>query len=372
MIVSETYPKAKGDMADFYEIDFLKVETKKSGDAITIRYSVNGVVGIHVVDGGYIDTGTQIVDHIRLHYGGATHVDNVVLTHPDQDHANGLRAVLEQCTVGTLWMNRPWLYVDQLLPRFPSYSSRDALARKLKELYAASAELESIAHMRGIPIREAFQGSQIGPFHIMAPSMSRYLDCVAQSDKTPETLKEAAAQDSTLERILGIAKKVVALIKSVWGDEYFPPGPTSAENEMSVVQYGSLNGREILLTGDAGREALQEVIDYAPYVGVAFPGIDLFQVPHHGGRHNVSTEILDRLLGERLSAPPESTHWNAICSSAAADEDHPRKSVVRAMMHRGGKFAATEGRTICFSKGIAREGWNTVTPTPYPLEQEGD
>lgn len=36
-------------MADYFEIDFLGVETAKSGDAITLRYSVNGNAGVHVV-----------------------------------------------------------------------------------------------------------------------------------------------------------------------------------------------------------------------------------------------------------------------------------------------------------------------------------
>lgn len=38
-------------MADFFEIDFLGVETKKSGDAIAIRYEQEGNRTIHVVDG---------------------------------------------------------------------------------------------------------------------------------------------------------------------------------------------------------------------------------------------------------------------------------------------------------------------------------
>src|SRR5260221_14501556 len=100
-------------MADYFEIDFLGVETAKSGDAITLRYSVNGTEGVHVVDGGYVDTGDQIVEHLRTYYG-TTVIDNVILTHPDQDHANGLRKVLEQCTVRNLWINRPWIYADQL------------------------------------------------------------------------------------------------------------------------------------------------------------------------------------------------------------------------------------------------------------------
>ncbi len=40
-------------MSDYIEIDFLGVETKKSGDAIAMRYEINGSTYIHVVDGGY-------------------------------------------------------------------------------------------------------------------------------------------------------------------------------------------------------------------------------------------------------------------------------------------------------------------------------
>ena len=34
-------------MDDFYEIDFLNVDSKKSGDAICIRYQANGIQRIH-------------------------------------------------------------------------------------------------------------------------------------------------------------------------------------------------------------------------------------------------------------------------------------------------------------------------------------
>ena len=39
-------------MADNFDIDFLGVETAKSGNAIMLRYLVNGIKGVHVVDGG--------------------------------------------------------------------------------------------------------------------------------------------------------------------------------------------------------------------------------------------------------------------------------------------------------------------------------
>lgn len=355
-------------MADYFEIDFLGVETAKSGDAITLRYSVNGVTGVHVVDGGYIDTGDQIIEHIKTYYS-TLEIENVILTHPDRDHANGLRKVLEQCTVRNLWINRPWIYADQLIHRFENYESVAALRSKLRSIYDATAMLEDIAIAKKIPIHAPIQGEKIGPFLVMAPTLERYLDLIVESDRTPESVEESTL-DNAVKGLLEALKAAATYIMSLWGEEYFPPGPTSRENEMSVVQAAILNGKSILLTGDAGREALQEVIDYAPIAGLALPGIDYFQVPHHGGRHNVSTEILDQILGPRLDQKPSQYTWNAVCSSAKADEDHPRKSVVRAMLHRGAHFAATESKTIGFSQGITRPGWYPVPQTDYPDEQE--
>lgn len=354
-------------MADYFEIDFLGVETAKSGDAITLRYSVNGVTGVHVIDGGYIDTGDQIIEHINTYYSTLV-IDNVILTHPDRDHANGLRKVLEQCTVKNLWMNRPWIYADQLIDRFENYESVEALRRKLRSVYDATAMLEDIAFAKGIPIHAPLQGQSIGPFLVMAPKLDRYLDLIVESDKTPEAVEESLL-DNAMKGLIGALKAAATYITSLWGEEYFPPGPTSRENEMSVVQAAILNEKSILLTGDAGREALQEVIDYAPSVGLALPGINYFQVPHHGGRHNVSTEILDQIVGPRLPQKPSQYTWNAVCSSAKADEDHPRKAVIRAILHRGGHFSATEGRNVRIGVGIER-GWTPIPQIDYPEEQE--
>lgn len=355
-------------MTDYFEIDFLGVETAKSGDAITLRYSINGAEGVHVVDGGYLDTGDQIVEHLKVHYG-TTIIDHVILTHPDRDHANGLRKVLEQCIVKNLWINRPWIYANQLIDRFETYESVEALRRKLRSIYDATAVLEDIALQKGIPIYAPFQGENIGPFKVMAPTLERYLDLIVDSQKTPEAVVENALE-SALSSLYRVMKEATAYMKSLWGEEYFPPGPTSRENEMSVVQSAILNQQSIMLTGDAGREALQEAIDYAPFAGLTLPGIHNFQVPHHGGRHNVSTEILDQLLGPRLDSMPEVPTWNAICSSAKADEDHPRKSVIRAILHRGGHWTATESQNICVNSGIRRYGWGPIPQAEYPEDQE--
>lgn len=355
-------------MTDYFEIDFLGVETAKSGDAITLRYSIGGITRIHIVDGGYLGTSDQIIEHLKTYYGAPTFIDAVVLTHSDRDHANGLRKILETYDVGCLYMNRPWLYAEELLARFETYTSASALYRKLREVYAAVVELEDIALRRGIPISDAFQGAAIGSFMVMAPSRTRYLDLIVASQKTPEAAKaEGSARFSLLRNLVEAAKNFIA---AAWGEERFPADGTSSENEMSLVQYLNFGGEPILLTGDAGREALTETIAYAPMVGLNLPGLKMVQVPHHGGRHNVSSEILDALLGPKFDSMPANTLFSAICSSAKEDKDHPRKVVKRAFLHRGAHFSETEGKPVHWSRGISRPGWTSIPQADYPTEME--
>lgn len=357
-------------MTDFYEIDFLDVECKKSGDAIAIRYQLGNETLIHVVDGGFQATGSKVVEHIRKHYDNHSFIDHVVVSHSDQDHAGGLRTVLEECHIGQLWMLRPWLYASEIIHRFSSYTSVEHLARRLKSIYSSVAALEEIAIAKGIPIREPFQGARIGQFIVMAPTKARYLDLIVESEKTPEAIR--ADSEERLSFVEAF-RKVITYIRSKWGEEIFSNQETSAENNMSIVQYAELCGQKILLTADAGRSALLEAADYAPTIGLMLPGIDRFQVPHHGSRRNVSTEVLNRLLGQPLPYQPAKgqERFTAVISSALEDKDHPRKAVVRAIIHRGGKTLATEGtdkRISC--NAPSREGWIPAEPMSYPEEQE--
>lgn len=360
-------------VTDFFEIDFLDVESNKSGDAITVRYQVNDLTYIHVVDGGFQATGDKVVEHINKYYGNPTYIDRVVVTHPDGDHAGGLRTVLEKFTIGELWMLRPWHYADEIIDRFSRFSSVENLKTRLKEIYPNLAALEEIAVEKGIPIYEPFQGAAIGEFNVMAPSRKRYLDLIVESEQTPESVEEAekSAMDSISAILHEAARRLASVIRAAWGEEVFSPNETSAENEMSVVQYANIAGIKILLTGDVGRSGLTEAADFAPQVGLILPGIDRFQVPHHGSRRNVSTEILDRWLGERLPELSSTNRFTALISSALKDEHHPRNAVVRALIHRGAGVFSTEGKSVCsFSNSAPTRGWTNATAYTYPEEQE--
>jgi beta-lactamase superfamily II metal-dependent hydrolase len=359
---------------EFLEIDFLAVESAKSGDAIAIRYNINNFPYIHVVDGGFSEMGPKIESHIAEYYTNQSYIDHVVLTHPDQDHASGLRYVLENMDVRALWMHRPWLYADELINRFRNYTNVDNLAKALRDAYPLIVELEEIAVRKGIPILEVFQGASIGAFRVLSPSKEFFLQKVVESTRTPAPAADdfSAILKKALLEVARMTRAAVSFVTAGWGDEKLSNEPTSAENEMSVVQYANFGGKIFLLTGDAGREALQEVVNFAPYAGLALPGINTFQVPHHGSRRNVSSDLLDSLVGGKLSAPVGSGNelFSAIVSSALEDTHHPKKAVERALHHRGAKVLATEGVSIVTGWKRPDRGWGPLPSRAYPTEQE--
>lgn len=354
---------------EFYEIDFLPVgEGKKSGDAIALRYRVGDKSFIHVVDGGTLDSGQKLSDHISTYYDGATCVDHVVCTHADGDHSSGLCKILETKVVGTLWMNRPWLYVDEIFPLVDDGRiTKSSLKQRLRNSYSYISKLETLALEKGIEIKEAFTGEEVGAFTICSPSRSTYIDLLVETNKTPSmTILEAA-----YEAAAGVIQKAANWLPETWGSETLRENSTtSAENEMSVVQYAVLDGVPIVLTGDAGPRALTEAADFAAgTLGHVAGELKFMQVPHHGSRHNVTPTVLDKWLGK---APDEEVEpaLMAFASVAKEADSYPRRAVVNGFYRRGFRVYSTKGSTICHDRNGPDRGWSSLSPHPFSNKVE--
>src|SRR5262245_9392200 len=133
-----------------FEIDFLPVgEGEKSGDAIALRWG--NLTGprrqqvVMVIDGGTIEAGERLVQHVETHYQTAT-VDRGVNTHRGGDHASGLSVVLEELKVGHLWLHRPWEHSGEIRDLFEDGRlSDDGLSAKMRKALADAWELEKLA-----------------------------------------------------------------------------------------------------------------------------------------------------------------------------------------------------------------------------------
>lgn len=361
-----------------YEIDFLPVGNgERSGDAICMRYGTPGNYKVVVYDGGTKESGQALVKHIRDYYGTNV-VDYVICSHPDADHASGLSVVLEQMEVRELWMHRPWAHSALICQYFRDGRITDSsLAERLKEKMAAAYALEELAIDRGIPLHEPFQGDQIGAFYVLSPTRDWYVhELIADFEKSPQK-KQATSADASgsfWASVVETAKHAASWIGESWGIETLREAvSTSAENESSVVLFGTVGDRGILLTGDAGVQALSAAASYAETRGVSIPAhIRFAQVPHHGSRNNVSPSVLDRLIGEKSTTPVVDARITAFVSVAKESETHPRNAVVNAFIRRGAKVIPTKGQAIRHHHGMgARSGWGAVEPLPFSQQVEG-
>lgn len=359
-----------------YEIDFLPVGNgERSGDAICVRYGTPGNYKVMVYDGGTKESGEKLVEHIKTFYG-TSHVDYVVCSHPDADHASGLSVVLEQLSIGELWMHRPWEHSKLILDYFHDGRITDAsLAERLKGKMAAAYALEELALAKRIPVYEPFQGSQIGDFYVLSPERDWYVhELIADFEKSPYKKQAAEAQNGFLLKSLLIAAKDAALkVTESWGFETLREDVcTSAENESSVVLFGVIADRGILFTGDAGVQALSKAAGYAEERNVSIPGyIKFAQVPHHGSRNNVSPSVLDRLLGPKSANLVSDAQITSFVSAGKESETHPRKMVVNAFLRRSAKVMVTKGQSIRHHHQMGtREGWTAIDSLTFSQEVE--
>lgn len=363
-----------------YEIDFIGInEETKDSDAIGIRWKEEGRYKVGVYDGGITKYGEKLKEHIEDYYFDKTDekkvIDFVICSHSDQDHVSGLKCILENFDVKVLYMNRPWLYVDEVIENAKAYDGRitkESLERRLKENYKYIAELEAIANDKGIEIKEAFQGEVIEErITILSPTKDFYLELLVESDKTAlEEAEQRATNDSLGSKLKAVYEYVMSLLES-WSDEKLKDNvTTSAENEMSVVVLGNMDEEDFLLTGDAGLRGLDMAINYSEEI--SNPIIDtvkFLQIPHHGGRHNVGPSILNRLVGN-IVEEGETINKTAFVS-AGKNSDHPLQIVVNAFTRRGVKVYKTDGHIIHHHKNMPeRDGWTTIKKIDFKPEVE--
>lgn len=344
-----------------FEVEFLPVgDASRAGDAIVIRYEGRYGFRIMVVDGGTDDSGAAIVAHIRAFYGVDSIVSDIVSTHPDTDHSCGLRTVLKELRVERLWVHGLWHHAADLVPLFENGRWTEAgLAKAIKGSYPVIAELMDLAAAQGTAIHEPFTGARIGPFTVLSPNRVIYQHLVPQFRKTPDPNTELLKARGIW---LGAPKGVVAALEALfgsltswvpeswWGERLKEGGVTAAENESSVVMVGDFGTSMVLLTADAGVNALSWAADAAPQLGIDLSQIQMIQVPHHGSRRNVSPSVLDRLVGP-VVAPGRGFYKIAVVSAPKDDSSHPRKLVLNAFTRRGAGVRTTQGTHYRFHSG---------------------
>ncbi len=353
-----------------FEVDFLPVgDGERSGDAIALRFgnlqnpSEQTVV---VIDGGSKESGAALVEHIKNYY----HTDSVnvvICTHSDSDHASGLTEVVENLSVGKLFMHLPWNHAGNIDDLFKDPKiSTDSLKRRFKKSLENAHELEALAKKKGIPIYEPFSNTvkSNDDFSLLGPNSKFYEELLLSFRAAPAP----AVETPFLQKVVTAGKEAIKWVAENWGIETLSEpdvNASSAENNSSVILLFKHGGSQFLFTSDAGVPALTEAADCAAKLGIDLRTVGALQVPHHGSKHNVGPSILDRILGPKRQQE-EFSKTAIVSASKEGEPKHPSKRVVNAFMRRGAKVYPTQGKPIChFSNDAPARNWNNATALPF-------
>jgi beta-lactamase superfamily II metal-dependent hydrolase len=370
MSLNTALMKMKRDREMGYEIDFLQVgEGSKGGDAIALRWGNLTEIGteqtVMVIDGGTKDSGQELVDHIKKYYK-TDEVDYVINTHPDADHSSGLTVVLENLNVKNLIMHKPWDKADELTNFFKS--GKVTIAGLRKNIIASlnnAYDLEMLAKKRGIEVSELFSDHFNNPddeIIILSPSEDYYKLLVANFRETPEPKEESA-----LEMVYSKFNESIKYIFEQFGFETLQnpaENETSPENNSSIILLLQILGEKFLFTGDAGSGAIFAAIEKAETLGIDLQTINFLQVPHHGSKHNIGPQILDKLIGPKLS---DFQYKKTAYISVPPDGDpkHPSRKVINALIRRGSKvFTTKDGKKYHYNNASVRN-WQDAKPISF-------
>lgn len=364
-----------------FEIESLAVgEASCAGDAIVVRYGDASAYHLMLVDGGHSSTGDKIVAHLRGTFGNDVVLEHVVLTHSDADHASGLRIVLSEIPVQNLWLHIPWSLAETTL--FEGNWNVERLRVAIKKEYDIISELLDLANDQGCSVHYPFEGEKIGPFVVCNPTFYAYQHLLPQFDKTPapnqaliESKRMWLGKESAARRFIENARTALTgwAVETWFGERLRDGGKTSASNETSVVLFGQFEGGNVLLTGDAGTEALAWSANYLTRSGLPLQQFSVVQIPHHGSRRNVGPSVLNQLIGS-IKQEGSAAHFTAFVSAPADDSKHPRRIVTNAFRRRGAQVIATQGQDKLIYGGFPkRDGYVDASLLPfYDVVEEYD
>ena len=367
------------------EIDFLAIgEETRSGDAIVLRYgNLQGdrdEYRVVVIDAGFEEGGNKVVEQIKNIYNTET-IDLLVSTHPDNDHSGGIVNILEQLKVKKIWMHCPWKHTENISKLFNHPAVTDnSVENRIEKGLSIAKDIESKAEELGIPIEEPFSGlmDDTKKLLVLGPSESYYLKELLPNFRcTPEPKSFIKIMSEGIENL---SESIKNYFEERWDLETLDNGgTTTAENNSSVILLLMVDDNyHVLFTADAGQPAIQKVVDLFDSAEYDYSKIKFIQVPHHGSHRNINPDILDKLIGPKLSNEPLISIKTAVVSVAKKDDGkHPSKRATNAFRRRGVPVHQTRGGLIYHSTGNAprKNMYATATPIPFfhgEIEEDND
>jgi beta-lactamase superfamily II metal-dependent hydrolase len=311
----------------------------RHGDAFLVRWGDR----VMLVDGGpsglYEATlRDELLARLPRLPDGTPHVDTVLLSHVDDDHAAGIVRLLDEIrrarreqlpdplTVRRLWFNAVEELVEVVDP---------ALTASVQPLLDAAMSERAVAasYHQGRAVRDGaaalgLSGNQ--PFE--SPLVCRAVADLSGLAVTVVAPDQAAIDALATKWRTAQKQQDPAVLTASYADRSIP-------NLSSIVIHLEHQGRTALLTGDARGDRIVAGLEES---GLLSAGgvlhVDLLKLPHHGSNKNMEPEFFQRVVAD---------HY--VISADGIKHHHPSEETLDALVE---SRAATDDFTIHLTNDI--------------------
>jgi beta-lactamase superfamily II metal-dependent hydrolase len=335
-------------MIDIMEYDVNIIDVGDA-DAIVINCNLEGSWWTVVIDAGNVGDGSKIKPFIKSINNGKYCIDYAVCTHPDKDHKGGFFDLYADNDV----MIRTFIALDPSVPVSIDYRrllyKTGELERKAHDVYNhpqdSSKNLIDIAKRNSLFTGVFAPGLQLSPLpiYVVGPSKEFYKDAAYEmalnfAELTDESNSELYSEDEIPSD--EDAKGVL--------DEMKENSPTNKAS--LILLFKPEDDQKYLLTGDACAKSIHDAIDT---FGDVMKKCNL-KVPHHGSKHNLTTEVIDLLQPV-----------NAVISCKGTKK-HPSSSVVYWLSKYCDVYSTSKSGTLTYQSAPVT---HPATPLKKKIQQ---
>ena len=309
-----------------YEVIIIDVQ---DADAIVINYHDGNRWWTAVVDAGNVGDGNKVKTYVRHEENNKCIIDYAFCTHPDRDHKGGFFDLLtdSQVEICNFYIRRPDTLMRNDGRRLMYETGKlEALAKAVYNHPAdATRNLINEAIRYSYLVEPTIGLDIVGmPLMVIGPRQDFFQDaCYQMAINFAELEDESDAEDYAEDEL-----PTEEEAKSVM-DEVKEESPT---NKSSLILLFHPNGHNFLLTGDACSATLKDAVEDYPQ---NIPGCVL-KVPHHGSKHNLTTEVIEMLK-------PSSA-----VISAKGSKKHPNRAVVHFLSKHCNVYSTSKSRTLIY------------------------
>ena len=289
-----------------YEFNIINVG---DADALVINYHDGLRMWTAVVDAGNVGDGSKVKSYVKHIENGKYVIDYAFCTHPDKDHKGGFFDLLTDRSVSitNFYIRRPDLVVANDFRRL--FYSTGQLEASAKATYNHPTDAcrnlidEASSYSKLV---EPSMGTDVPgmPLMMIGPTPGFFENACYEMSLNFAELEDEAFFERYAEDELPSDEDAKSVMDEVKEE--------SSTNKSSLILLFHPSGCNYLLAGDTCSAALKDAVQAYPDL---IPGCTL-KVPHHGSKHNLTTEVIDMIR-------PSSA-----VISAKGSKKHPNSAVV--------------------------------------------